>query len=451
MKRLAIPLALVVAVIVPLGRAMAQPASPPLALRQAIEIALERSPVLKAAQQQVNAAEAGVDRARAEFLPKLDVLESFTRSDSPVFTFSSKLNQGRFTQGDFAVNRLNDPDPYTNFRTAVQLSQPVYTGGKASIGYERARLGRLANEQGLDRRRQDVVFRTARGYYAVLLADADLAVVRSALRAAEANRDLARARAEAGLVVESDVLSAEVRLATLREQEIVAQNRAALARAALNDVMGRPLEEPVEVTEQLAERALARPQFEGLETLALERRPDYRRLGSEEQGQERAVAAARAEFLPTLSATASWEANHLDVATNGRDSWFVGALLQWNLFNGFGDRARVAEATARLRETQALRGAFASQLRLEVREAFLALRAATERIAVARQAARQAEESLRIVRDRYESGLTTVVTLLSAESALTDAQGSLSRALYDQSVGAAGLELALGTIDKESF
>lgn len=449
MKRLATSLACAVALIVPLDAAMAEPT--PLALRQAIEVALERSPVLKAAQQQVNAADAGVDRARAEFLPKLDVLESFTRSDNPVFTFSSKLNQGRFTQNDFAVTRLNEPDPYTNFRTAVQLSQPLYTGGKASIGYERAKLGRLANEQALDRRRQDVIFRTARAYYAVLLADADLAVVQSALRAAAANRDVARARVDAGLVVESDALSAEVRLATLREQEIVAQNRAGLARAALNDVMGRPLEEPVEVAEQLAEQPLPRAELAGLETLALARRPDYRRLGSEEQGQERAVAAARAEFLPTLSATASWEANHLDVASNGRDSWFVGALIQWNLFNGFGDRARIAEATARLRETQALRGAFASQLRLEVREAFLALRAATERITVARQAARQAEESLRIVRDRYESGLTTVVTLLSAEAALTQAQGSLTRALYDQSVGAAGLELALGTIDKESF
>jgi outer membrane protein len=429
-----------------------------LGLTQAIEIAMEQSPLLHAARHQVQAADAGVDRARAELFPKLDFVEAFTRSDNPVTVFGSKLNQGRFGQGDFAIDRLNSPEPTSNFRTALTLSQPIYTGGKASIGVERARLGRKASEQSLERRRQEVTFETARAYYRALLADAELDVVRAALGAAEANRDLARTRFDAGFVVESDVLSADVRLAGLREQEIVARSRAELARSALNEVMGRALGEPVELTDQLGswertltERPSAQVAPEALESLALSRRPDYQRLGSEERAHERDVAAARAEFLPTLSATASWEVNRLDVAANGQDSWFVGLALRWNLFNGLGDRARMAESRARLGETQALRAAAASRIGLEVREAALGLRAAEERIAVARQAVGQAEASSRIVRDRYESGLTTIVNLLTAEAAVVESRASLSRALYDANVGAANLALALGTIGKDSF
>ncbi len=447
-----VALGIVLFLLLPLHAASSS-AEPPgtLALGQAIEIALERSPLLQAAHQEVQAAEAGIDRARAEYLPKVDFVEAFTRSDNPVFAFSSKLSQGRFTQSDFAIEHLNHPDPISNFRTALSFTQPIYTGGKATIGFERARLGRAASEQTLERRRQEVAFRTVRAYDGLLLAESELGVVTAALQAAEANRDVARTRAEAGFVVTSDVLSAEVRLARLREQAIVARNSIELARARLNEVMGRPLDEPVAAVGPLAPRRRSRTDPGDLQGQALSRRPDYLRLGSEERAQERDVAAARAEWLPTVSATASYELNHLDLVANGQDSWFVGVLFRWNLFNGLGDRARVTESTARLKQSQALRAAAASQIGLEVKEAALGLKAADERMAVASEAVGQAEASLRIVKDRYDSGLTTIVNLLTAEAALTEARASLSRAIYDYNVGAAGLELALGTLSKESF
>jgi outer membrane protein TolC len=423
----------------------------PLGLAQAIDIAMEQSPLLHAARHQVEGATAGIDRARAELLPKVDFVEAFSRSDNPVFAFGSKLNQGRFGENDFAIERLNGPGAVSNFRTALTFSQPIYTGGKATLALERARLDRLASDQGFERRRHEVMFQTARAYYAALLADADLGVVRAAREVAEANRDLARARADAGVVVESDALSAEVRVAGLREQEIVARHRSVLARAALNEVMGRALDEPIVLADALAEPRATTVAFEELEPRALIERPDYQRLGSEARAQERGVAAAHAELRPTLSATASYEVNALDVLANGQDSWFVGVALRWNLFNGLGDRARIAEARARLGEVQALRAAAARRIGLEVREAFLALQAARERIAVARQAVTHAEESLRIVRDRYETGLTTIVTLLSAEAALTETRASVTRALHDANVGAAHLDLTLGTITKDSF
>lgn len=446
---------LAVAVVTVLGfealPARGQGTQEPLTLRRAIEIALERSPLLKAAGHELEAAQASVERARAGFLPRVDFGESFTRSDNPVFAFSSKLNQGRFTQNDFAIDRLNAPGATNNFRTSLSLSQPLWTGGKATLGLLRARLGRDAAAAGLDRQRHEVIFAVARGYYAVQLARSELEVARGAIGAAESNRDLARARFAAGLVVESDVLSAEVRLATLREQAITAEGRLALAGAALNDVMGRPLDAPVEIDEPLRERAERHRGLAEVEALALDRRPDLRRLRSEEEAQARAVDLARAEFLPTLNATGSYDVNRRDIVANGQNSWFVGVALQWNLFNGLADRARIAEARAALQRTRALRERAASAVRLEVKEAFLAVSTARERIAVARRAVAQAEASLRLVQDRYAAGLTTIVNLLQTESALTQARGNLTRALHDYNLAVAGLELAAGTIDQDAF
>ena len=124
----------------PQGEASVERKARPLSLADAISLALEHSPLLQAAQQQVAGKTAQVTQARANFLPKLDVQESFAASNSPTFAFSSKLNQGQLTRQDFNLNRLNHPGAINNFRTNVSFVQPLYTGGRASLGTEQARL-----------------------------------------------------------------------------------------------------------------------------------------------------------------------------------------------------------------------------------------------------------------------------------------------------------------------
>src|SRR5262249_35209034 len=150
------------------------------------------------AQHQVEAATAEIAQARAAFLPKLQAHESFTWADNPVFAFSSKLNQGRFGQDDFAVRRLNHPPTAQNFQTSLGLEQPLYTGGKATLGLKQAELQHQASTYSLTRQQQDVILQVVKAYYGVLRAQADLEVLRAALHAAEANRSLAQVRFEAG-------------------------------------------------------------------------------------------------------------------------------------------------------------------------------------------------------------------------------------------------------------
>lgn len=422
-----------------------------LTLPQAIAIALEQSPLLQAAGHAVEAAHASVAHARAGFLPRLDAQESWTRADNPVFAFSSKLNQGRFTPSDFDVHLLNNPSQITNFRAALSFVQPLYTGGKASLAFAQAKLKREATVQEFARRQQEVIFQVATAYYGVSLAQEELAVIHAAVQAAEANRALARDRFETGLAVESDVLAAEVRLAHLTAEEVAARNRVRIAKATLNEAMGRPVEEPLVVTVQLTQRPLSQRPLAELTRTALAKRPDYQQLGLEVEALDRGVALARTAFSPTVQATATVEVNRFNFAANGQESWFVGIVAQWNLFNGLADRAKVAEARAQLARLQALRARLANAIALEVQTAFFQLQSAADRIGVAQRAVAQATESLRIVADRYQAGLTTIVDLLASEAALTQAKGDLSRALYDHNVSWASLELAVGTIGKDGF
>ncbi|HWU38587.1 MAG TPA: TolC family protein, partial [Candidatus Acidoferrum sp.] len=199
-----------------------------LALADAIKVALEKHPALRAAGYQTAAAAAGVDQALAGFLPRVDFSEGITRSDNPVFVFGQLLNQGRFTAADFALDRLNHPDPISNWRTNIGGIVPLFEGGRTVLGYQQAELGREAAERGRARAEHEVIFGVVRAYYGILLAQEALATVGASVRTAEANLAAAEARTDAGVAVASDVLASRVRLARLKEEAIAAANQVRL-------------------------------------------------------------------------------------------------------------------------------------------------------------------------------------------------------------------------------
>ncbi|HEX9899167.1 MAG TPA: TolC family protein [Candidatus Methylomirabilis sp.] len=422
-----------------------------LSLADAARLAIEKHPALRAAGHQTTAAAAGVEQARAGFLPRVDFSEGVTHSDNPVYAFGALLNQGRFTSADFAVDRLNHPDPITNWRTNIGGSVPLFLGGRTVIGYQQAQIGVQAAEQVRARVEQEVLFNVIRAYYGVLLAQEAKTTVDAAVRTAEANLASAEARYEAGVVVASDALAARVRLARLKEESIAAANQVRLGQAALNEAMGVALDQAYRVTGRLDLPTLRHERLEGLEDLARQHRPDYRQVALEVERLEKDVLRAKGALLPTMHLMGNYEINNHRLSSEGQDSWSVGVVLNLNLFNGGADRARIVEAQANHERAAALRERLGNAIGLEVHDAFLAVQTARERVAVAREAVAHAEESLRIVQDRYDAGLTTIVELLDSETALTAARTSLTRTLYDATVSQARLDFSLGALDRARF
>jgi outer membrane protein TolC len=428
-----------------------EPLAAELRLSEAVKTALEKHPALRVAGYQAEAAASGVEQARAGFFPRVDLSEGFSRSDNPVNVFGSLLNQGRFTSADFAVDKLNHPDPITNWRTNLSGSVPLFLGGRTILGYQQAQLGRIAAEQGRLRAEHEVIFGVIRAYSAVLLSREAMATVQAAVRTAEANLAAAESRYEAGLVVASDALAARVRLGRLREEAIAAENQVRLSQAALNEAMGLPLDQAHRLTGQLDLPPALSEQLDALEASARTQRPDYRQVDLEVQRLEKDVLRAKGALLPTMHLMGNYEINNYRFASDGQDSWSVGVVLNLNLFNGGGDRARIVEAQAIHQRAVAQRERVANAIGLEVHDAFLAYQTARERVAVAREAVAQAEESLRIVQDRYDAGLTTIVELLDSETAVTAARTNLIRTLYDTTVSQARLDLSLGRLDRARF
>jgi outer membrane protein TolC len=128
----------------------------------------------------------------------------------------------------------------------------------------------------------------------------------------------------------------------------------------------------------------------------------------------------------------------------------VGASLNFNIFDGGANRARLAAAHYRQTQAQAQLEQMTAAVKLQVREAYLNLTTARQRVDVSRQAQSQAEESLRILQNRYEEGLATITDLLQVETAHTSAQKNYLNALFDYRLSYAALELATGELAPDS-
>jgi outer membrane protein len=421
-----------------------------LSLADAVRLGLERHPSIEASSANQRLADSRIEGARSGFLPKLNYSESFQRSDNPVFVFGSLLTQHQFTQDNFDLGKLNRPNFLNNFQSQLSISQTVFDAGSTRLQVRAATLGsQMACED--DRRvRMAVIAGIAGAYFGAIVAKERLAVAGEALRSAEADLGTAENVRATGLSTDADVLSVQVHLADMREREIQARYALDIAGAALNDALGLPLDTPHELATALTEAKLTGGDAQGLDKTAVRDRSEARQAALAVRVSEAESAAARSALFPRVSVRGTFEADRQTFVTRGGANWTLGASLDWNLFNGFADRSRREEAEQLVTAAQAREKRTDSAVQLEVRRAHADWKAAGERIAVAAAAVSQADESLRITRNRYQAGLGTVTELLRNETATLETKTRHLEAVYQQRLAATALELAAGTLSGDS-
>ena len=442
MTKTSVAPALVVSLLFVTFTATPPSAQSPLSLSEAIARAKARNPDVGAAAAAEREAVERVTQARGGYFPKVDVAESWQRGDNPVFVFSSLLAQRQFTAADFGLDALNHPVATDNFRAAFSVEQSLFDRSisanvrAASIGRDMAATGRQLVDQ-------DLTSAVTDAFGLLLITAATARSAAATVEAARADRELAGNRRDAGRVTDADVLQLDVYLARTLELQVQAAADERIARARLNQLMGEPLSTMLSLDFTLPAITIDITTPAGLEEEALRNRPDLALARQQEQLAAASVDAARAAFLPQVTAQGGWELN--GSAWNSRSSsWAVGTVAHINLFRGHADSARLAEArvhaTRRAIETSKAETA----VRLEVQIAIARLEAARASEAVGLAAADRARESRRIIRDRYESGLTDTAMLLRAADDVQQADVQQIAARVHVLTATAALQRATG-------
>ncbi len=392
---------------------------------------------LAAARSQAEAAEFDAAAARAQRWPSLAVGGAYTRlDDAPAFDFG------------FAGLPVKPPELFGGddfWMGAATVSVPLFTSGRisSSIAAAEARSrGAGAQARGAE---EDTKLAVAEAYVNVLRSRKALGVAESNVRTLESMESDISAMFDRELVPKNDLLAVQVALADARQGRLRAANAAELALAAYNRRLGEPLARPVELDEKLPEPANLPTDPADLVKEALDRRTELKALDAQAAAYGDLARTERARVLPQLTLTGAY--NYLEnTFLDDQEFASVGVGLQWAVFDGGQARKRAAALDRSKRATEQQRADAQSLIALQTRQAWLDIEETRERVRVTADAVDQADENLRIARERYGAGLGTQTQLLEAENLRVQALRNRDNAVLDAGLAKLRLARAVGAL-----
>lgn len=406
-------------------------------LESAWQIALSSDQRLESSQWNLSAAASSLAATQAEQYPSVSLgANVYALSDQPAVKLS--LPPLPFP--------MPSQLPFVDQRSVgghALVTQPIYTFGRISHGIHAAQEGVQAHQAEVNRTELDVKLNVAELYVTVLRTARLGEVAESKVVSLTAHNQSVTGFFDNGAVSKNDLLAARVALADARQQAFQVRNGLQLAQAAYNRALGRPLTTPVQLAELHDDGRLG--DLEQLTQLALSRRPELAGLAAQARALREQSASEQAKRLPQLGLMGGYiyqENQYLD--PNG-----VAALAmigEWNVLDSGRKRNQAAALCEKAEAVSRLYREAESQIGLEVRQRWLDLQTARERVAVARQATAQADENLRVARDRYQQQAGTNTEVLDAETLRLQAYTNLYGSSYETVLAGLRLRRAAGDL-----
>ncbi len=403
-------------------------------LESAWQTALGNDLALQASRDQAAAAAEDLAAAKSARLPNVSASAGITRfNEAPAFDFSAA--------GVPATLPLFGGDDLKMAGASVTL--PLFAGGSIRNGISAAEAALSAQTAMSDASAQQVKLDVARHFISVLRAKRALAVAKSTVTSLTAHVTDAEDMFRSGAVARNDFLSAAVSLADAEQHRLQASNALDLANAAYNRALGRDLGAMVNLDENLpgVDSQLDLSSLESLTALATRNRHELGQYEAAADALRAQSDATRGKTRPQLALTGGYTSLSNEFL-NRDDFWMVGVGVQWNLFDGGQTRRNADALSFRAKAVDRERAHLESFIELEVRQAWLRLQETRERKGLTEKAVEQAEENLRVVRDRYRNGEGTNTEVLDAEMLRAVSRSNYDNADFDEKL--ALYELARG-------
>lgn len=427
-----------------------------LSIADAVTRALHESDEIHIATAQVSVADAQVTTARAAGLPTMRLSGSYSQV--------RKNARAAIVGSIFGQNY--------NYNTAVNITQPIFQGGRFWAATRAAGDVRGAARENMAETRARLSVQAQTAYLEAILARELVTIQEQNVALAQERLQQVQQLESAGRASRYDVLKARVDRTNLEPGLLQARSNRELADIALRQLLNIPNDAPLSLTSELDTASLAtvveRVEADSTRPVA---RPLVRSAEMTLDARHEAVRVARADFLPTISIfyqtgytalpktsafPTVWGHTTAEACppgtTDGRvcqnNGWYpntsFGLNLSWNLFDGFHTKGNMdlAHANERLARSQLYQAR--EEVAVELAQAQAEYTRAKSTYDAQHQNSTEAEEAYRIAALRFERGLGTQLEVTDAQLALFTARVNAARATIDYYLAAAELARARG-------
>jgi outer membrane protein TolC len=348
----------------------------------------------------------------------------------------------------FGISFPGVPDvvgPFSNYDFRVYAQQNIvdlqsYHGWKAS---ERA-----LDASKMDYRdARDLIIRAVGGLYLNAQSAAARAnAAQSRVTDADTLYKLAKDRHDAGTATGVDVLRSQVQLANDKQVLLAARNQYKQSLLSLARNLGMSPATPLELAEPLLYRPLTQPQAESLVPSALLARSDYLSLALQRQGLAEQQRSSHARYFPKLSIGGNYGGIGRSICSV-QGTGLIQGEIDFTVF----DHDRNGEAKELASRVKRLDDQIADLRRgieENIHEALLDLESAAEQVSVAREGQDLAQRELELAQDRFQSGTTNNVEVVTAQDELARAQENYILAVSSHADAKFALARAAGDTER---
>ncbi|RBL89092.1 TolC family protein [Chitinophaga flava] len=405
--------------------------APVLTVEDCQRMAIEQNKKIRAAQYQIDAANAAVKSAAANAYPAID--------GSVMGAYLGKPIGGA----------LNGAIPEYFGSAIVSVTQPIYAGGKIQLGKAAAAKGVNIQQEQKALTTAEVLLNVNRAYWQVVQVKEKIILAKKYQEMLQGLQQELKNAYDAGLIYKNDLLRVEVNLNDAALKLTQANDGLVMAKLALAQVTGIPGQTDFNIVDSVSGNfnEVAAQEL----TAAAESRPEIRLLNQVLEVEQLQKKMLKADFLPTIGVSAAGLATGgkgVNIS-NGKDfmgSWYGLASISVPIFD-WGKKAnkvkeqsfKIAARQQELENTKELVG-------LEVQQAYLALNQSVKKIQTSRLSLEQATENLKLANDRLKAGTITGKDVLEAQTIWQQAYSSIIDSKVEYKINEAAYQKAIGAL-----
>ena len=398
-------------------------------------------------------AKAKYEQALAADLPSLDITLSANRRDERFIDETSTSFQlpPSFGGASLPVSYTHTVMGRDTQIAKAQLSYALYTGGKIAAYQKQAQAGVEYAKEDSALSESKIVLNVRKYYAGVILTQKLEALMEDTVRKMRVTYELTEAfyKGASMKVKKTDYLRAKTTLLNMESMLLSFSNATQLAKSALCFEMGKGAECAVEVDEN----SFKAPKLQGSleeyyqKLYLLNHQLKESDIGL--QAREAAIEVAKSEYLPTMALYANAQSLHNNehggiINSQNNDSWNIGAVISYNLFNGGKTDAKVQEAKAQKLKLQAQKAYLQSGLELAAKKAYLKLQAAQKQLIVMQEALKTAAQNSDLNLRAYKEEMVATKDVLEAQFIHSLTAAALYKVEYEAAINSAELDYLIG-------
>ena len=378
-----------------------------LSVEDLFRLGTENSIQLKASKIQETISEDQQKTASINRLPNVQISTTADIIGQPII----------FQQGLTNPTRPDTPDWSQNYK--IELTQPIYQGGKIQCNIRKADIQRQIALINTTNDKAGIKLILLQQYLNLFSFYKQREVLARSVQESERRlKDISRMKSE-GLLTRNDELRSEMQLTNDRLAYREAGNNIILASQQLDILLG--LDESLQIAPDTAllSKTISMQDYESYVQLAYENYPGMQIARQNTKLAENDIKLTKANYLPDLSLHAG---NTLarPISTTLEDkynnNWNISLSLSYNLSSLYQNKHRLHEARQMVFLRQTDEEQLMQNIRVNVKAAYTHHQEALDRVEALKQSVKQAEENYRIVHNRYLNQLSILIDLLDASS-----------------------------------